>query len=42
MKKIITSVVLILCCIQMVNAKAALFTLIFGDKVATENFNIGL
>ena len=28
--------------VQYSNAQAALFALIFGDKVATENFNIGL
>ncbi len=27
---------------QYTNAQAALFALIFGDKVATENFNVGL
>jgi len=42
MKKTITSLILVLCFTQMVNAQAALFALIFGDKVATENFNIGL
>lgn len=31
-----------LLCMQYANAQAALFALLFGDKVASENFNIGL
>lgn len=42
MKKIILSFALALCCAQMLHAQAAIVALIFGDKVATENFNIGL
>lgn len=42
MKKIILSLVFIFCLSQYTNAQAAIFALIFGDKVATENFNIGL
>ncbi|MDH3322874.1 MAG: PorT family protein [Flavobacteriaceae bacterium] len=42
MKKIILSLVLTICLSQMLHAQAAIVALIFGDKVATENFNIGL
>ncbi len=40
MKKIIFIAFIIFT--QYTNAQAALFALIFGDKVATENFNVGL
>jgi hypothetical protein len=42
MKKIISSIIIVLCFTQITNAQAAIFALIFGDKVATENFNVGL
>jgi hypothetical protein len=40
LKKII--VLAFILSVQYSNAQAALFALIFGDKVATENFNVGL
>lgn len=42
MKKILLNIAFIICFASTVNAQAALFALVFGDKVATENFNIGL
>ncbi|MDO6472628.1 porin family protein [Maribacter sp. 1_MG-2023] len=42
MRKVVLHLALIICFTSTVNAQAALFALVFGDKVATENFNIGL
>jgi len=42
MKKVITVLILFLSFTQLASAQAAIFALIFGDKVATENFNVGL